>query len=341
MNVSTVLFSIIYYAILREKLGHKRILLSVVQKRRLAMKGKKLGRKLLLQYGTLFSPDTILKWHRWFIARKYDSSYKPRRGAIPKKANLIRDLVLRMAAENPDWGYGRITGEIQNLGYDVSRQTIRRVMREHGLMDDPHTPKRPTWNTFIKSHWESIAACDFFTVEAWTKTGLKRFLVLFFVDLASRRVKLAGIHPQPHEEWMIQQARNITDWESGFLKGKRFLIHDRDPLFTRRFQKTLRASGVRCLKMPKQSPNLNGYAERFVWSIRHECLNKMVLLGERHVHYVIQEYINHYNSERPHQGLGNRRINHAEQPPPAREGPILCRQRLGGLLNSYHRQQVA
>ena len=323
--------------ILREKLGGKRVLLNVAQKRRLATKGKAIGRALLEQFGTLFSPATVLKWHRMLVARKYDGSAKRRPGPAPAKANMIRDLVLRMAKENPDWGYGRIHGELNGLSYDVHWQTVRRVMKDHGLLDDPQGPKPTKWITFLRSHWESIAACDFFTLEAWTPLGLKRFLVLFVIDIASRRVQIAGIDHCPTEKWMLQVARNLTDAEDGFLGGKRLLIHDRDPLFTEKFRHTVGAAGVRCLKLPKRSSNLNAYCESFVRSAKRECLDKMILFGERHVRYVVEQYAEHHNTERPHQGLGNRVITPPGKPPP-RDGPVKCRERLGGLLRSYHRE---
>jgi len=319
--------------VLREKLGHRRIILNDAQRRRLAVKAARLGRGLLSEVATLFAPDTLLRWHRLLVARKYDGSANRRPGPPPAKANAIRRLVLRMAGDNPDWGYGHIHGELQELGYEVSWQTVRRIMLEHGLLDDPDAPRRLSWTTFLKAHWQTMAACDFFTVETWTRKGLTRYLVLFVIDLATRRVEIAGIHHAPHEAWMIQQARNLTGPDS-FLAGKRFLIHDRDPLFTATFRTTLKAAGVRCLKMPKQSPNLNAHAERFVWSIKHECLNKMILFGQDHLRHVVSEYVDHYNQERPHQGLGNRRLcKHA--PPPEPAGQVLCRERLGGLLRSY------
>jgi len=324
--------------ILREKLGGERLLLNDQQKRRLATKGKILGRELLRQFGTLFSPETILKLHRWFVARKYDGSACRRRPGPPAtKANMVRDLVLRMADENCDWGYGRIHGELKALGYEVSWQTVRRIMLEHGLLDDPFGPKRMSWKIFIQSHWESVAACDFFTVEAWTKGGLTRFLVFFVIDLASRRVQIAGIQPDPSEKHMLQYARNLTDAEEGFLKDKRFMIHDRDPLFTKKFRRTMRAGGVQCRRMPKQSPNLNAYAESFVRTIKRECLSKMILFGEKHVHHVIEQFVEHYNLERPHKGLDHRRPVEPEVPPP-QEGQIACRERLGGLLKTYFRE---
>jgi len=304
--------------ILREKLGQKRILLNVSQKRRLAAAAARLPRHLLREVGTLFSPDTLLKWHRWLIARKYDGSGAKKPGPAPTKQRMIRDLVLRMAEENPDWGYGRMYGELKKLGYKVHWQTVRRVMLDHGLLDDPDRPPKTSWKTFLQSHWESIAACDFFTVEAWTKVGLTRFLILFVIDLATRRVEIVGVHHDPCEAQMLQWARNLTDAEDGALNGKRVLIHDRDPLL-------------------KQSPNLNAYAESWVRSIKRECLDKMILFGERHVRHVIGEYVEHYNLERPHKGLDYLRPIEPDGLPDCRDGPIRCRERLGGLLKSYYR----
>jgi len=247
--------------ILREKLGHKRLILNESQKRRLAEAAGKLGKDLLRQVGTLFSPETILKWHRLLVARKYDGSdRRGKRGPKPTKANMIRKLVIQMAQENPSWGYGRINGELKKLGYDVHWQTVRRVMLDHGFLDDPDKPYRTTWKDFISSHWESLAACDFFSCEAWGLKGLTRYLVFFVIDVSTRCVEIAGIHVDPCEAQMLQYARNLTDAQDGFLKDKRVLIHDRDPLFTARFRQTLGAAGVHCLKTPKQSPNLNAYA---------------------------------------------------------------------------------
>ena len=323
--------------ILLEKLGQKRILLNISQKRRLAAAAVRLPGQLLREVGTLFSPDTLLKWHRWLIARKYDGSASRKPGPVPTKQRMIRELVLRMGEENPDWGYGRMYGELKKLGYKVHWQTVRRVMLDHGLLDDPDKPPKTSWKTLLASHWESIAACDFFTVEAWTGTGLMRFLVLFVMDLATRRVNIAGIHHDPTEAQMLQWARNLTDAEDGPLKGRRILIHDRDPLFTKKFRETLKGAGVRCLKMPKQSPNLNAYAESWVRTVKRECLDKMILFGESHLRHVIEEYVEHYNTERPHQGIGNRLITGPLGPLP-RDGPVLCRERLGGLLKSYYRE---
>ena len=247
--------------VLREKLGQKRLILNESQKRRLATAAMKLGKDLLRQFGTLFSPSTLLKWHRWLVARKYDSSdRRGKRGPAPTKANMIRKLVLEMAEANPSWGYGHIHGELKGLGYKVSWQTVRRVMLDHGLLPDPDRPYKTTWNDFIRSHWESLAACDFFSVDVWGFKGLARYLVFFVIEIATRKVEIVGIHADPCETQMMQWARNLTDAEYSFLTGKRVLIHDRDPLFTKKFRETLRAAGVRALKLPKRAPNLNGYA---------------------------------------------------------------------------------
>ena len=323
--------------ILREKLGHKRLILNESQKRRLAIAAIKLGKDLLRQFGTLFSPDTLIRWHRWFVTRKYDSSdRRGKRGPVPTKANMIRKLVLEMAAANPSWGYGHIHGELKGLGYKVSWQTVRRVMLDHGLLPDPDRPYKTTWNDFIKSHWESLAACDFFSVDVLGFKGLTRYLVFFVIEVATRKVEIVGIHADPCETQMLQWARNLTDAEDGFLKDKRVLIHDRDPLYTKKFRQTLRAAGVRSLKLPKRAPNLNPYAERYVLSIKSECLNKMIIFGERHLRYVVEQYNEHYLRERPHRVLG-RRIIEPDEPMPA-EGEVFCRERLGGLLKTYYRE---
>jgi len=249
--------------ILKEKLGRKRLLLNDAQKRRLATAAAKVGRDALAKIGALFSPETLLKWHHSLVAQKYDGTAgkRAKRGPGPTKAKIIRDLVVKLATENPGWGYGRVHGELRELGHKVSKATVRRVMLAHGLLNDPDHPKKTTWRTFLESHFECLHACDFFSVDAWTVKGLRRFLVFFVIELHTRRVEIVGIHADTCETQMIQYARNLTDPENGFLKGgKRILIHDRDPLFTKKFCQTLRAGGVRTLKLPKQSPNLNDYA---------------------------------------------------------------------------------
>jgi putative transposase len=191
------------------------------------------------------------------------------------------------------------------------------------------------WSKFLKAHWEAIAAADFFTVEVWTRVGLIRYLVFFVIDLPTRRVEIAGIAPVPNGLWMRQVARNLIDDFSGFLRGKRFLIHDRDPLDTRGFHEILGYAGVTHVRLPPKSPNLNAYAERFVLSIKSECLDRMVMLGERHLRRAIASYVEHYHLERCHQGIGNRLIDGV---PELASGPVARLERLGGILSHYYRE---
>lgn len=194
-----------------------------------------------------------------------------------------------------------------------------------------------SWETFLKAHWGAIAATDFFSVEVLTRIGLVRYFVLFVIDLKTRRVEIAGIAPQPDGEWMKQIARNLTDADSGFLNGAHYLIHDRDSLFTDGFRKILNPSGVKTVKLPARSPNLNAYAERFVRSVKSECLAKIIPLGERHLRKAVREYTEHYHLERNHQGLDNELI---EKPidVPDMGAAVDCRERLGGILKYYYRR---
>ena len=248
----------------------------------------------------------------------------------------IRALIVRMATENRGWGYTRIQGALANLNHEVALGTIATVLREHGLEPAPDRLKKTTWTEFLKTHWEVLAATDFFTVDVWTGRGLTRFAVLFIIDLSTRRIHIAGIASEPDGAWMNQIGRNLTDVGDGFLKGKRFLIHDRDPRFTLAVRETLAAADVEVVRLPPRSPNLNAYAERFVRTIKESCLDRMILVGEASLRRALCEFAAHYHHERNHQGLGNRLIVPlAEQPND--EGPIACRERLGGLLKYYHR----
>ncbi len=191
------------------------------------------------------------------------------------------------------------------------------------------------------AHWESLYACDFFSVETLGLFGPVRHMVFFVMEVRTRVVEIAGIRVAPDGEWMQQVARNLTDSFEGFLLNAKYLIHDRDPLFTSAFRELLRSSGVEPIKLPARSPNLNPHAERFVKSIKYECLNNFVFLGERHLRYVINEYMAPYMEERHHQGLDGELIPAptaaASASPPSR-GPIRCRRRLGGMLNYYYRE---
>ncbi len=321
--------------VLREQLGAERLLFTDVQRRRLAAKAKKIGRNGLFEIGTLVTPDTLLRWYRRLIAKKYDGS-QARRAGRPKTAAEIERLILWMARDNPRWGYTRIRGALHNLGHEIGRNTIKRILVENGVDPAPLRKKGMSWETFLKAHWGAIAATDFFSVEVLTRTGLVRYFVLFIIDLRTRRVEIAGIARRPDGEWMKQIARNLTDAGDGFLNGARYLIHDRDPLFTEAFKELLGSSGVKTVKLPARSPDLNAYAERFVLSIRSECLDQIVPLGERHLRKAVREYTEHYHAERNHQGRGNELIETLREESNL-DGAVECQERLGGVLKYYRR----
>jgi hypothetical protein len=322
--------------VLREQLGNKRLRLNDDQRRRLAAKAKMLGRRILRQVATIVTPETLLAWHRKLIAQKYNGS-KNRGPGRPRTRDKIEDLVVRLATENRDWGYRRIQGALANLGHEVARGTIANILKERGLEPAPERNRKTTWREFLSRHWEVIVAADFFTVEVWTRSGLTRFLVLFLIDISTRRVEIAGIATKANGIWMDQVARNLYDDGDGFLTGKRYLIHDRDPLFTAEFLGTLAASGVKSVRLPPQSPNLNPHAERFVRTIKESCLDRMILFGEGSLQKTIREFVAHYHGERNHQGLGNRLIM-PDESHAGNGGAIRRRERLGGMLNYYYRQ---
>jgi putative transposase len=324
--------------VLREQLGNRRVLFNDDQRRRLAVRAKGLGRKLLAEVATLVTPDTLLAWHRKLIAQKYDGHDKRRPGR-PRTSKELEALVVRMAEENRSWGYRRMQGAIANLGHKLARSTIADMLHRHGIEPAPERSRKTTWKEFLSQHWELIVAADFFTVEVWTASGLKRFLVLFLLDLSSRRVEIAGVAAGANGLWMSLIGRNVTDAVDGILNGKRYLIHDRDPLFTTEFQNILASVGVISVRLPPQSPNLNAYAERFVRSMKESCLDRLILFGETTLRKAIRDFVLHYHEERNHQGKANQllfpRTVLANAAP---HGNVRCQQRLGGLLKYYHRE---
>ncbi len=321
--------------VLREQLGGRRMRLNDDQRRRLAAKAKGLGRRLLAEVATIVTPATLLAWHRRLIAQKYDGTGKRGPGR-PRTAGELEALVVRMAEENRDWGYRRIQGALSNLGHELARSTIAEMLKRHGIELAPERSRKTTWQEFLTRHWELIVAADFFTVEVWTRRGLQRFVVLFFIELSTRKVEIAGIATAANGLWMSQIGRNLTDAVDGILHGKRYLIHDRDPLFTADFLRMLADVGVTSVKLPPRSPNLNAHAERFVRSIKESCLERMIFFGERSLRKGIHEFVLHYHGERNHQGLGNRLIM-PDECQAGHPGAVLRRERLGGMLNYYYR----
>jgi len=283
------------------------------------------------------SSHTILGWYRKLVARKFDGS-KARRGpGRPRITREVEQLIVRMANENRDWGYDRIAGALANLGYEVCDQTVGNVLRRHALQPAPERKHTRSWAAFIRTHLALLAGTDFFTAEVLTLRGLVTYYVLFFIHLESRRVAVAGITIHPDEPWMRQMARNVTMEGCDALRDCRYLLHDRDTKYTQSFRAIIASGQVEPLVLPARSPNLNAYAERWVRSVKEECLSKVVLLGERSLRRALGEYVEHYHAERNHQGKRNILL-FPHNTNIRRERPVQCRERLGGLLRYYYRE---
>jgi len=311
----------------------QRILLNDQQRIRLAAKAKRLTRELLEATTVLFTPETVLGWYRKLIAQKYDGSENCKNPGRPRISQEIIDLVIRFKKENPHWGYTRIRDYIVHLGYKIGETTVKNILLENGFDPEPDLTRKTTWKEFIKSHWNVLAACDFFSVELLIKGKLVRCMVLFAIELSTRKVEILGIHPQPNGPWMEQIARNVSG-EGGFLAGKKYLIHDRNPLYTKKFESILKAAAVEPVKLPPRSPNLNSHAKRFVRSAKEECLDHLILSSEQQLRYVLTEYLRYHHHERIHQGI-NKIIEPQHE---GNQGQIICIEHLGGLLKSYHRK---
>jgi transposase InsO family protein len=317
--------------------GKKRLRLTDDQRRLLAVKGKSLGRKTLMELTTIVTPDTILRWHRTLVAQKWDYSERRKSVGRPCVKTEIVDLVLRFARENPSWGYDRIQGSLANLGHDVSDQTVGNILKEHGIEPAPDRKRQTSWKTFIKAHWDVLAAIDFTTVEIWTKGGLVTYYLLFVMELKTRRVHFAACTPTLGDEFMKQIARNLTDPFDGFLHGKSYVLMDRDSHFSSAFRTILEDADVEPVRLPAKTPNLNSYIERFHLSIKSECLSRMIFFGEKSLRRTVSSYLVHYHGERNHQGLGNKLIDPGEEVGRT-EGEIEYRDRLGGMLSYYYRK---
>jgi putative transposase len=299
----------------------------------------RLGRKALEDVANVVKPDTLLGWYRRLIARKFDGSKSRRYPGRPRIDDEIEQWVVRMAKENSDWGYDRIVGAMANLGYRLSDQTVGNILHRNGISPAPARKRTTTWADFIRVHMAVLAGTDFFSVEVLTLRGLVTYYVLFFIRLESRRDEVAGITQHPNEAWMKQIARNVTMDEWGFLDNCSYLIHDRDTKYCQSFRDIVESGDVRTLPLPARSPNLNAFAERWVKSVKDECLSKLILFGEASLRRTLREYVVHYHVERNHQGKDNvllfpvatKAMNHGD-------GSVGCKERLGGLLKYYHRE---
>jgi hypothetical protein len=314
---------------------NKRIVLSNRQRMRVAAKAKRLSRKMLEKCTVLFTPDTVLGWYHQLIAAKYDGSTHRRKVGRPQITPEIVALVIRFKEENPRWGYQKIKDQIVYLGYRISKSTVKNILIENGYDPEPDLTVKSTWHEFIKSHWDVLTACDFFTIELLVGRKLVRCTIFFVIELSTRKVFFAPIKPQPDGDYMKQMAKLLTDYDDGFLSGKKYLIHDRDPLYTTEgFHKILKSSGVKPVKLPPRSPDLNPYAERFVKTVKSECLNHLILSSVEQLEYALDEFGKYYHHDRIHQSL-DRIIEPIHQTDD--HADIVCVERLGGLLKSYHR----
>jgi transposase InsO family protein len=279
----------------------------------------------------MITPGTLLRWHRRLVARRW--TY-PQRAGRPPMRREIRDLVLRLARENPRWGYTRIVGELKGLGMTISATTVRAWLRTAGL--GPAGKRgEGTWREFVRAHRQSLLATDFFTVETiW----LQRLYVLFFIELGSRRVHVAGCTPTPSAAWVIQHARQLAWTLAERSEPMRFLIRDRDQKFTDRFDDVFRSDGIEVVRTPFRAPRANGIAERFVRTARTECLDWLLILNQPHLERILDVFVDHYNGHRPHRALS---LTPPESRPvvvsPSASGDacIVRRDRLGGVVHEY------
>ena len=280
-----------------------------------------------LRGARLVTPRTLLRWHRALVRRKWRQP--PGRRGRPLLTVEVRELVLRLARENPRWGHRRICGELAKLGLRVSATSIRRLLARAKLQPAPRRAG-PSWREFLRAQAASIVACDFFTVET---AFLRRYYILFFIAHDSRRVWLAGCTKNPGSAWMTQQARNLSlDFSE---RGARFLIRDRDSKYSGPFDEVFRSEGIRIVKTPARAPKANAVAERFVRTVRAECLDWLLILNRRHLEHVLRVYVDHYNRERPHRALELRPPEpHSQTRSAPRE--IHRRDRLGGLIHEYY-----
>src|SRR5579864_6384666 len=285
------------------------------------------GRKRLNDSILLFKAATVLKWHRELVRRKWTFQQRAKVGR-PRIESELEALIVRLAKENPSLGYEKLQGELLKLGYDVAISTVRDVFDRHHIPPAPERDRTGSnWRTFFNHYRTQMLACDFFTIET---VFLKTVYVLFFIDLGTRRVYLAGCTHDPVSVWVTQQARLLIWQFPEHDSPKRFVIHDRDSKFTGSFEAVFASEGIETVLTPYHAPNTNAIAERWIRSVRGECLDQLLIVNETHLRRVLKEYIEYYNRARPHQGLQQ------QAPIPFQRGPehgsVHCRDVLGGII---------
>jgi transposase InsO family protein len=280
-------------------------------------------------------PETLLRWHRQLVASRW--TYPHRRPGRPPIGVEVRELILRLAGENPSWGYLRIVGELRKLGIAVSATSVRNILAQAGLPPAPQRD-RQAWRGFLRAHADSILACDFFTVDT---VWLRRLYVLVFLSVGSRRIEYLACTSSPNSAWMLQQARNLL-MELDERNGRvRFLIHDRDTKFSHAFDALLESENIKVIRTPVQAPNANAHMERWVGSVRRECLDRLLIVGRRQLDHILRIYVRHYNRGRPHRALdlqppdAKARSSAAGANSPMEDLQVRRRDLLGGLIHEY------
>jgi putative transposase len=278
-------------------------------------------------------PETLLRWHRELVRRKWAAFGRRRGPGRPPLPVGVHELIERLAAENPMWGYQRIRGELLKLGLDASATAVRTTLRRRGV---PPAPRREglSWSAFLRAHAGAVLECDFFTVET---LRLRTLHVLFFLEVHTRRVFVAGCTAHPTAPWATQQARNLCWQFDGAGRRPTVLVRDRDAKFPAAFDEVFRSEGVRVVRAPFRAPRARAHAERWVGTVRRECLDWLLVLGEAHLGRVLRTYVAHYNAARPHRARQLRTPDPRDQPGPA-VGEIVRRDRLGGLVHEYERR---
>jgi putative transposase len=302
------------------------------------------GWKRLAEIATVAKASTIRGWHR--MLRKGRLGLRRAKTGRPRVSEDIEALVVRMAQENPVWGTLRIAGELRKMGISLSHRTVAAILDRHGIQPSPQRRTSSPWKAFVADQADRLVATDFFTVDVVGWLGKRTYDVLFAIHLSSRKVQIMGVTEHSNTAYMTQVAREATV-DGGWLKkvGAKYLIHDRDTKFCGPWKEVLLGAGVEPLAIPPNSPNLNAFAERWVRTVKRECVRRLWFIGYRGLCEVLHEYVAHYNAERPHQGKGNLPLgaeSQAEAPgqkvvTPAKLGPIRCVTRCRGTVRHYYR----
>jgi putative transposase len=302
------------------------------QRQRILKYGRPLGAGIK-DVVTIVTPRTFA---RWASGETKSVGKQAVPSGRPKTAAEIRDLIVRIAQET-GWGLTRILGELKKLGLaKVCRTTVANILRDHGFDTGPKRGEG-TWDEFLKMHAETLWQCDFFSKNVWTPKGLVPYFMLVFLHVGSRRVFASSPTAQPDSAWVTQQARNFVMHLDETEPKPAIVICDHDSKFTATFDTVLESEGMKVQRVGPMAPNLNAFVERWIQSIKHECLDRFIVFGQRHLAHLVREYVRYYHEHRPHQALGNEPLTPTDSPAPS-EGQILCDERLGGVLKHYYRR---